>query len=161
MTGTMFSDVNPWLIFLTVLVVLLLAVEMGSWIGLRHRASLDQHGRNNITTGEAALLGLLALLLSFSFSMSASRYDTRRALVLEESNAIGTTYFRARLLPEPHRREVADLLREYVDVRLDFYDAGIDPDKLRQAYEKTDDLQGRLWNHAVAVAEQDTRAVTT
>lgn len=104
---------------------------------------------------------MLALLITFSFSMASSRFDARRVLLLEEVNAIGTTYLRAQLLPEPHRTEVAGLLREYVDVRLDFYAAGIDREKLRQVYDRTAQLHNRLWDHAVAVAEQDQRAVTT
>ena len=53
-----------------------------------------------------AILGLLAFLLAFTFGMAASRFETRRELVLDEANAIGTTYLRAALLPEPHRVEV-------------------------------------------------------
>ena len=60
------------------------------------------------------MLGLLALMIGFTFAMSLSRFETRRDAVLNEANAIGTTALRARLLPEPHRTEVLKLLREYV-----------------------------------------------
>jgi hypothetical protein len=66
----------------------------------------------------SAVLGLLALLLGFSFSMAMDRYDTRRQLVVQEANALGTTWLRVQLLDEPDRTVMSDLLRRYVDARL-------------------------------------------
>ncbi|KQY29945.1 hypothetical protein ASD38_11570 [Caulobacter sp. Root487D2Y] len=66
----------------------------------------------------SAVLGLLALLLGFTFSMAVDRFDARRFLVLEEANAIGTTYLRAQLLPEPHRARITHILVQYTDNRL-------------------------------------------
>ena len=60
------------------------------------------------------LLGLLALMLAFTFSMALTRFEARRDALLNEANAIGTTALRARLLPEPQRSETLKLLREYV-----------------------------------------------
>jgi len=67
------------------------------------RANTDEGLHSRVSALQAALLGLLALLLGFTFSMALTRFDTRKELVLEEANAIGTTYLRARLLPPPHR----------------------------------------------------------
>jgi hypothetical protein len=100
----------------------------------------------------AAGLGLLAFLLAFTFGMAASRFDTRRGLVLDEANAIGTTYLRAALLPEPHRTEIRTLLREYVDLRLE----AVQPGMAVSARERSEELQGRLWAQAVSVAEKPT-----
>jgi hypothetical protein len=61
----------------------------------------------------SATLGLLALLLGFTFAMATDRFDSRRALVVEEANAIGTAYLRAQLLPEPHRARTSGLLLRY------------------------------------------------
>jgi hypothetical protein len=66
----------------------------------------------------SAVLGLLALLLGFSFSMAMDRYDTRRQLVVQEANALGTTWLRIQLLDEPDRTVMSDLMRRYVDARL-------------------------------------------
>lgn len=66
----------------------------------------------------SAVLGLLALLLGFTFSLAVDRYETRRVLVLTEANAIGTAYLRAQLLDEPHRARMSDILVRYVDNRL-------------------------------------------
>lgn len=66
----------------------------------------------------SAVLGLLALLLGFTFSLAAERFEARRYLVAEEANAIGTAYLRAQLLPEPHRARAGDLLVRYTDNRI-------------------------------------------
>lgn len=66
----------------------------------------------------SAVLGLLALLMGFTFSLAVDRFDARRLLVLQEANAIGTTYLRAQLLTEPHRARMTGLLRRYVDNRI-------------------------------------------
>ena len=64
----------------------------------------------NIAAVEQSLLELLALMVGFSFLMAPTRFETRREAVLYETNAIGTTALRARLLPEPHLRESLKLL---------------------------------------------------
>ncbi len=66
----------------------------------------------------SAVLGLLALLLGFTFALAVDRYETRRALVLEEANAIGTTYLRAQLLDEPYRARLSELILDYLDNRI-------------------------------------------
>ncbi len=75
--------------------------------GLRRRASSDETDKSHIGSLQGALLGLLALLLGFSFAMAVSRYDLRRALVLKEANAIGTTYLRTDFLPAEQGRRPA------------------------------------------------------
>jgi hypothetical protein len=77
-------------------------------------------GSANISALEQSLVGLLALVVGFTFFMALMRFDARRDAVLNEANAIGTTALRARLLPEPHRMETLKLLREYVQIRTDY-----------------------------------------
>lgn len=66
----------------------------------------------------SAVLGLLALLMGFTFSLAVDRFEARRVLVLEEANAIGTTYLRAQLLSEPHRARMSDILIRYTENRI-------------------------------------------
>jgi hypothetical protein len=68
---------------------------------------------------EAAIHGLLALMIGFTLSMALSQFEARREAVSNEANTIGTTAFRSRLLPQPHNVECLRLLREYVQIRLD------------------------------------------
>src|SRR5215469_9188419 len=101
-------------IFLVGVAAILLAIEMGHWLGVRAAGK----GGDNISTLEGAVIGLLALMVGFTFAMALSRFEARRDAILAEANAIGTTALRARLLPEPHRKEVLGLLRDYVRIRL-------------------------------------------
>jgi hypothetical protein len=110
---------------------------------------------------EASVLGLLALMLGFTFSMSLSRYDMRRDELLKEANVIGTTALRARLLPAPHSTRSLDLLREYVGVRLTLIEAGSTADALRVAMKRSNEIQEALWQGAKAVAAVDHSPVPT
>lgn len=161
MAEELLYDLKLWLILAASIGFFLLATEAGFLLGRRSQSNLDEHARSQVSTIQGATLGLLALLLGFTFAMAMSRYDTRKLLVLEEANAIGTTFLRAQLLPEPPRQEIFKLLRRYVEVRLEFYEAGIDQKRLDKATEATEKLQRQLWSHAAALGEKDPRAITT
>jgi hypothetical protein len=82
----------------------------------RRRASREADGQEGYIV--SAVLGLLALLMGFTFSLAVERFEARRLLALQEANAIGTTYLRAQLLTEPHRARMNDLLLRYIDNRI-------------------------------------------
>ena len=109
------SDFPLLAIFLVSSTVILVASEIGRRLGVRAGSA----GGDNVSTLEGAILGLLALMIGFTFAMALSRFEARRDAVLNEANAIGTTALRARLLPPPHNTQALKLLREYVHVRLD------------------------------------------
>lgn len=139
---------------------LVAALELGYRIGLRRSFEIRDADRAHAGALQAATLGLLALLLGFTFFMAVSRYDTRKQLVLDEANAIGTAALRARLLPEAERREAPGLFRDYVVARLAYHDAGIDPAKLRDAQERAARVESRLWSLAESAAARDSHALT-
>jgi hypothetical protein len=99
------------------LVATALAGEAGAQIGRRWHPRLDEARRGHIGSVLGSLLGLLALLLGFTFSMTASRYDTRRQLVVNEANALWGLSMQGGLLPDPPRAEFKQLLGKYVDER--------------------------------------------
>jgi hypothetical protein len=103
-------------------------------------------------TIDGAVLGLLGLLLAFTVSGAAERFDVRRRLVVDESNAIGTAYLRLQVLPEAARRVLEDRFRRYVDLRLETYRSLPDLDAVNAALERTKDVQRELWEHAVAAS---------
>lgn len=144
---------------LAALVAVLGAAELCFRLGLRHRRDADELTRDHFASLQVALLGLLALLVAFTFSIAVARFDARKDLVIEESNAIGTTYLRARLLAAPQREEAEGVLRAYVDAQLAFYAAGIDPVRLDAVNAETATLQERLWRIAIVSSEQDPRSV--
>lgn len=91
----------------------------------------------------SAVLGLLALLMGFTFSLAVDRFEMRRALVLEEANAIGTTYLRAQLLQEPHRTRISQLLVNYTDNRITLGTAP--PDRIAPLLVENDRMLTDLW----------------
>jgi Protein of unknown function (DUF4239) len=141
------------------LVLFLLACEAGYRIGLKHHAGVNDPTRSHVNALQATVFGLLALLLAFTVSMALSRYETRKELVLAEANAIGTAALRAALLADAQRSEATALLRQYVDARLAFYNAGIDPARLAAAAAETTRLQQALWATAVRTTRDDARSV--
>ena len=160
MTKDFLFHANEWVILGVSIALFLLAIEVGFRLGRRNRPNIGEHAKSQINTIQGAMLGLLALLLGFTFAMAISRYEARKQLVLDEANAIGTTFLRAQLLPQPQRQEVSQLLRQYVEVRMKFYKASVDPARLREAEKQTGQLHLHLWSYAAALGEKDPRAVT-
>ena len=142
-------DVLPlWGLFLATLIVILLSVEAGYRLGKRRRALGQEEMEAPVGSMVGVTLGLLAFMLAFTFSMGAERFEARRRVLLEETNAIGTAYLRAGLLPDPQQSEIRRLLREYVDARLE----GVQPGRLAHAMQRSEELHGLLWSQAVAAA---------
>lgn len=159
MSRDLLWDVDGSLILVALIALFLLAAEVGFRAGRRHgRRVADKEPQ--VGTIQGAMLGLLALLLGFSFAMAQSRYDARRSLVVAEANAIGTAYLRAQLLPKPEAQEVAAALRRYVDVRLRRLGERVDEPSLREAVKESEQLHDYLWTRAVRATQQDPRPVT-
>jgi hypothetical protein len=96
----------------------------------------------------SAVLGLLALLLGFTFALAVDRFETRRALVLQEANAIGTSYLYAQLLEEPHRSRMSGLLRAYTENRVELATAA--RGRTAQLFARNDQLLVDLWSATAA-----------
>jgi hypothetical protein len=133
---------------------LLIMAEVGYRFGRRLFTASDSNRRSQIGAVQAAVLGLLALLLSFTFSMAVDRYDTRRELVLQHANAIGTTWLRGGMLPVAHAQPVRDLLREYVDIHVRAHDVLRGPAVIAAARHRTAEIRSALWQHAEASARE-------
>src|SRR5205823_623509 len=141
--------------------LLLLTTELGFRLARRCRAGIDDSVRSQVSIIQGAILGLLGLIAGFTFAMSVSRFDLRKAVILDEANAIGTTYLRAEFLPDPARGELKALLRRYVDVRLEFFAAGADIPRARDAEAEIGRLQAELWSRAAAVTRRDPHSIAT
>jgi hypothetical protein len=152
-----FSDYPLSVIFVGSVVVILAASEIGRQFGAR----ATEGGGSNVATLQSATLGLLALMIGFTFAMALQRFDARRDGVLNEANAIGTTALRARLLPVPHNTESMKLLREYVQLRLDFALRLRSPQEQAAALARSNAIQEALWQEATAVAAKDPAMVPT
>jgi hypothetical protein len=152
-----FHGMQEWLVALLFLGLMVAASEIGYRLGLRSRAGEKTQALVPVITG--SILGLLGLLLGFTMSMSVSRYDARRRLVLEEANAIRAAYLRIQALAPPESTELQDLLRQYASNRLRVSQSALDALKLQQGKEEDARLQNQLWSHAAALARKDPQSV--
>jgi hypothetical protein len=153
-----FLDKFPlWSVLPITIGLALLSVEAGYRIaGYRQQRGGDEK-ESSVGGMVGATLGLLAFMLAFTFSMAASRFEARRQVLLSEVNAIGTCYLRAGLLTEPMRTDARNLLREYVDARLE----AVQPGKLEQGMVKSEELHKRLWSVATLQAEKERTVITS
>lgn len=150
-----FAQHSLLLIFLVSLIVVLGAGEIGRAFGVREKRGYS------LATLEGAVLGLLALMISFTFAMALSRYEARREAVLNEANAIGTAALRARLLPAPHNSDVLKLLRDYVQVRLDVSTGAPSQEKWNAAISRSNAIHEALWQQVKLVTAKDKAIVPT
>jgi hypothetical protein len=150
---TLLDWIPLWLLLPLAAFFLWLAMEAGYRIGEFRRTQSPDEKSQAVGAMVASILGLLALVLGFTFSFAASRFEARRQAVVDEANAIGTAYLRTQLLPEPERAELAKLLREYVDHRI------ISADKAAEEIAESEKLHGQLWAQAASAANKDSHSV--
>lgn len=152
-------SVPVWLFAFLFLALLLAGSEFGFRYGRRTRERNPEGTKTWISAVEGGILAVLGLLLGFTMNMAVDRFETRRDLVVEEANAIGTSNWRAQMVPAPEGPEIAKLLRDYVDARLQFAAAGDDSARIDAARARAAGLQTELWSRASAFAEKDPRSV--
>jgi hypothetical protein len=132
---------------------------VGVRLGRRFETGLSEAARSQLLVIQTSLLGLLALLLGFSFAMADQRYDLRVRLTLEEANAIGTSWLRTSAIADDQAgAEMRRLLTEYVDSRLSIVRAKTGAG-VRASIAESERIQGELWSRAVHVAKEDPRSV--
>lgn len=104
---------------------------------------------------QASAFGMVGLLLGFSFSLAVARFDQRRQVTVREANAIGTTVLRTDLLRPAVARQMRELLRQYVEARIEYAAAGVNVAQREQPRRRTDELQRRMWSLAVSESRSD------
>lgn len=143
----MFFSLPSWAVALLIFGVVVGACILGAAVGRYLRRHTDVL-REPIGVLQAALLGLVGLILAFGLSLAVGRYEARRAAVVAEANAIGTTYLRAQLIAEPARSRSLDLLRRYTDLSLRLSHEVPNSAAMRRTTAEQSVLQRRLWRLA-------------
>jgi hypothetical protein len=150
---------NPaeWAIAISVglFVGMVVCLDLGCRIGLASARKNSGSAFEGIGAIEAAVFALLGLLLGFSFAGGTSRLDTRRQLIVEEANAIGTAYLRLDELPAVDQPEIRRLFREYIDTRLRVYERLDDQDATARELAHCAQLQQEIWTKAVTASRGD------
>jgi len=93
----------------------------GPWIGVRQTAKCPKRAEAGTVAIEGGVFGLLRLLVALTFSGAGSRFDSRRNLIVEETNAVGTACLRLDLLPADLQPALRENFRRSVDTRLEMY----------------------------------------
>lgn len=151
----MVIDIVPiWVLFLFVAGLVLLAVEIGFRMGRTVRGKTDAERESPASSISGVILGLQAFMLAFTFGIVSDRYDSKKALVREEANAIRVAWRRADFLPEPEKARTKTLLAEYVDQRIALAESR-DFGLVDKALDSAGRIQQELWDIAVSTGQRE------
>jgi len=140
---------------------MLVLLEVGRRLSLQRQERDPDASRAGFAAIEGSVFGLMGLLIAFTFSGASSRFEARRALIVEEANAIGTAWLRLDLLAESAQLDLRERFRAYLDSRLDVYGSFADVDTARAKLERSTELQTGIWKAAVAACEEQPRPQAT
>jgi hypothetical protein len=150
------DQVPLWIFYLITAIIVFLSTLSGFRLGSYVRRHNKSASEAPVGTIAGAMLGLLAFILAFSYGMSASRYDVRKTLLLDEVNGIGTAFLRAEFLPSPQREETRKLLKKYVDLRSEY---SRHPEKLPQLLVDSEALHDQLWAQVTSLPKKNNQPV--
>jgi len=157
-----FYRLDPLLICLVLLGLMFAAGEASFLAMKRPRPGSEKVENADVALILGAVLTLLALMLGFTYAMSQGRFETRRQLVIDEANAIGTTYLRAQTLPEPRSSEIQDLLRQYAALRVEIAVVkDPSPERIREFDARSKKLHDAMWSRAAALARESPSPITS
>jgi hypothetical protein len=150
------DTLSIWALFFGTIIVVMIAIEAGYRLGHRsHRRSEDEK-ESPVSAIAAAILGLAAFMLAFTFGIVSERYYAKMALVREDADAIRDVWERSDFLPDADGARTRALLREYVESRVTFAEArSLDPQRLKDALSEARRIQKQLWLIAVAHGKKD------
>src|SRR6201997_3215784 len=143
----MFFSLSSWVVGLVVFAIVLGATALGYGAG-RYLRKHQETLREPFGVLQAALLGVVGLILAFGLTLAVGRYEDRRAATVAEANAIGTTFLRAQLIAEPARSRSLELLRRYTTLAVGISNEVPNSPAMRRTTAAQDVLQRRLWRLA-------------
>jgi hypothetical protein len=136
-----------------------------NWLGFiykkRQAKKYPDIASSGLGTVEGSLLGLMALLLSFSFGFSATKYENRRQLMVQEANDIGTTILRCDLYPDSIRNLFRAGLKNYLEARISYYEVGDNADSIQKNLSQADSLSGLIWKRVSELSHNPAYTVAT
>jgi hypothetical protein len=157
MTPSWLYEQNPVGIIIVLILAMTLTAEIGFRIGRGWHSRSDDARRGHFGSILGSLLGLLALLLSFTFAMSANRYDMRRQLVVADGNVLSGLYLQSSLLPDAPRKAFKQLLAQYVEFRSGLADLRREPtaEEAAQVNAHSEEMHGQMWKVIKESAETE------
>ncbi|MGH7848881.1 MAG: hypothetical protein ACREOP_01155 [Thermodesulfobacteriota bacterium] len=156
---TLIPQIPTWAVLVGSFFLVILSIYLGYRLGSYHRKHSGGEGNEPVGSVVGATLGLLAFMLAFTFGITASRFDARKQLLLDDVNVIETAFLRSDFLVEPYRTEIKKLFRDYVSIRTAFLKK---PELLGEVLTESEEIHDKLWALAVAaVAETPNQEITS
>ena len=148
-----------WILLAITILLVLFSLEGGYRLGHRSRRKSEEEKESPVSAIAGSILGLVAFVMAFTFGIVTDRYDSRKGLVREEANSVGTTYLRTDFMAEPDSSESKTLLKQYVIDRLDFTErirsGKMSQEEYSAGMAKAGGVHKRLWELAVINARKD------
>ncbi len=143
-----------WVTYLFIVIIIVLSVWSGIAFARWRKSHIENEDDAPINTIVGATLGLLAFILAFTFGLTSSRFDARKHFLLEEVNAIETSWLRAGLISEPYSTEIKKALLEYVEIRLWL---NKNPSAYKEVLQQSQMLQNRMWSEITSMVKEQPR----
>lgn len=148
--GGMSYNASAELLLAGLFVGMMICLFIGQRLGRRDKVETADSTLLRLTAVEAAIFGLMGLMVAFTFSGAADRYEFRRQLVVQEANSIGTSYRSLDLLPPSRQLALREQYRRYVEARLDAYRTLSAEDDSHEKFALATTLQHEIWTGTVA-----------
>jgi hypothetical protein len=150
---------NLIIFIITMLLLSLFSNEIGFRLGRRNNDSADEATRNHVNSFAVAMIGMLSLIIGFTYSMAGERFNNRKELIVNEANAIGTAYLRSKLIPSPEKEIIGETLRQYADARIEVNTLSENNQDLTQATARTKALQEKIWAAVISLSDKGEKIV--
>jgi hypothetical protein len=151
---------HPWQFGFLLAILLSISIEIGYRVALRSHIAENPDREEQVVAIRDGLFVLVSLLLGFTLALAAPRFAERRSLLVDEAVSIGTTYLRAGTLPQPYHDHSQQLLRQYIEARIDLDNAGLDATRITAASNLSKRIHHQLWADVLAVSQTDRTAIT-
>jgi hypothetical protein len=152
--------INQWMVFPIVTLFLIVLAHAGYRSGASFRRRNTEVAENHSGSVQGAVLGLLGLLLGFSFAMAVAHYDERCKLIVDEANSIRNSWLRADLLPAPHNQEIKSLLKEYTKLKMQEFDDAEDVELVARVRGEAEQVRHELWARTTVATRESPTPVT-
>ena len=158
MNSSFFFQLPSFILFVLIFSLIILCNWSGYWFKKKQLQKHPGEVHEKIGSVEGSILGVMSLLLGFTFSVAVSKFEARRQLTIEEANDIGTAILRCDLYPDSIRTPLRADFKEYLETRIAYYTAGSDEEKISGELKKAALISGRIWKRVTFYSnDQDFR----
>ena len=161
MTASLFFRISEWVVVPLFFGMILVAIEVGHRFGEAQRTRYSESCRSHVSGILAGSVGLLALMLSFTFSMAVARFDQAKVRTVAEANAVGTAFLRSQTLGADDAKAAGQMFSRYVVALQVLYGSGVDEDAFLASIPEMSKVQGELWRHGTEVSRRHPDMVPT